>query len=122
MENEYLTAKSHYKSVIYIGNCRAVPKPFSRTQTKLEPMLYHVLSYLFPAGPFSHNDWVQKNKKFDCRKSLVEWGERLLNCLLVVLFFAEVVVKVNLQQKVSQQEHICENHSYHLITEILVAA
>lgn len=85
-------------------------------------MLYHVLSYCFPTGSFSHNDWVQKNKEFDCRKSLVEWGERLLNCLLVVLFFAEVDVKVNLQQKVSQQEHICENHLYHLITEILVAA
>lgn len=52
----------------------------------------------------------------------MEWGERLLNYLLVVLFFAEVNVKVNLQQKVSQQEHICENHLYHLITEILVAA
>lgn len=52
----------------------------------------------------------------------MEWGERLLSCLLVVIFFAEVDVKVNLQQKVSQQEHICENHSYHLITEIPVAA
>lgn len=46
--------------------------------------------------------------------------ELLVSCFF--FFFAEVDVKVNLQQKVSQQEHICENHSYHLITEILVAA
>lgn len=52
----------------------------------------------------------------------MKWGERLLTCLLVVIFLAEVDVKVNLRQKVSQQEHVCENHSYQLITEILVAA
>lgn len=36
MENECLTAKSHYKSAIYIRNCGNVPKPFSRTQTENE--------------------------------------------------------------------------------------
>lgn len=64
----------------------------------------------------------RKHKKFDCRNRLVEWGERLLNCLLVVTFLTEVDVKVYLQQKVSQQEHVCENHLYQFITEILVAA
>lgn len=124
MENE---PASCCKVPLQISNLHQKQQGRAKTFTenmsrKVEPMLYHILSYLFTTGLFSYNGWVEKNKKFDCRNSLVKWGERLLTCLLVVIFLAEVDVKVNLRQKVSQQEHVCENHSYQLITEILVAA
>lgn len=57
------------------------------TNRKTELMLYHIISYVFTRGPFSYDGWIYKNKKFGCRNSLVEWRERLLNCLLVVIFF-----------------------------------
>lgn len=67
---------------------------------------------------------MENNKELDFRENLVEWREviELLVSCSFFFFFSEVDVKVNLQQKVSQQEHICENRLYHLITEILVAA
>lgn len=46
----------------------------------------------------------------------------VIELLISWVFLAEMDVKVNLWQKVSQWEHVCENHSYQLITEILVAA